>query len=193
LTAWTDKVEKLRHHIKEKEKYIGIGVKNLEAYQFMLKKDKDIAERLSYQIAHQDEQLDPEFEEVFEDEVSEFEERRRLKEIIRHEQVLDDDEDNRKEHTLRMTLQKKEEDEQREQEIEHRKLRKDREALARRRRQFEEFQKVTKASEVGDLVPRIDYLEYFLLKFVEIVGNLFQEWKAKSMKRNHIMIVKRKN
>lgn len=103
--------------------------------------------------------LDPEFEDMLEDEVGKFEDRRKLREILRHEKQIEEDHEREREEEMRQSRQRREEAFQKEQEAEQRRIRKEREALYKRRRQFEEFQKVTYAKEVGDLPSRLDYLE----------------------------------
>jgi len=97
---------------------------------------------------------------MLEDEVGKFEDRRKLREILKHERQIEEEVEKAREEEFRQTKRRKEEALQKELDAEQRKIRKEREALYKRKRQFEEFQKVTYAKTITDLPSRLDYLEY---------------------------------
>jgi len=104
--------------------------------------------------------LDPEFEDMVEDELSEFEDKRKFNQILERENLIKEKEEKRKEdekkakEIAKLAKIQKQEDERKN------KDKRQKEALAEKKKQFEAFQRVTYIKGLKDLVPRLEYLEY---------------------------------
>jgi len=103
--------------------------------------------------------LDPEFEQLLENEVSEFEEKRNLREIFRHEKVLDEElrrqeeEEERRAAQTRENKRRDEENKRLQKQAEHQK------DLDEIKDKFEDLQKVTHVTHKEDLLDYFDGLE----------------------------------
>jgi len=103
--------------------------------------------------------IDPEFEEMLENEISEFEERRNLREIFKHEKVIEEElrrqeeEEERRIALAKESKWREEENKRLQKEAEHEK------ELNKIKRQYQEFQKVTHVSRKDQLIEYFDGLE----------------------------------
>lgn len=103
--------------------------------------------------------IDPEFEELLQNEISEFEERRNLREIMKHERMIEEEFQLQKEDQKRLLAQQHE---NKIRDEEYKRFQNEAEqskVLNAIKNQYYEFQKVTHVSDKEDLIEYYDGLE----------------------------------
>jgi len=134
-------------------------VREAENDKLLYTKKKLQAKDLRRKNGAKDNIIDPEFEELLEDEMSEFEERRNIREMFKHEKIIEEEHAHDKEEELKRTILARE---NRSREEENKRLQKEAEhekELNKIKAQYQEFQKVTHVSKKDQLIEYFDNLE----------------------------------
>jgi len=134
-------------------------VREAENDKLLYTKKKLQAKDLRKKNGAKDNVIDPEFEELLENEMSEFEERRNIREIFKHEKIIEEEHAHDKEEDLKRTVLARE---NRLREEENKRLQKEAEhekELNKIKAKYQEFQKVTHVSKKDQLIEYFDNLE----------------------------------
>jgi len=131
------------------------GVDNVKT---LYGKAEFMAKELGSKKGAKDNLIDPEFEELLENEISEFEERRNLREILKHEKIIEEEirlqeeEEERRNILTRENRLREEENKKIQKAAEHEK------ELNKIKKQYNEFQKVTHVRQKDQLIEYFDGL-----------------------------------
>jgi len=128
--------------------------------------------------------IDPEFEDLLDNEISEFEERRNLREILKHEKEIDEElrlqqeEEERRLALAKENRHKEEENKRLQKQAEHEK------ELNKYKKQYEEFHKVTHVTKKEDLIGYLQGLEEKAVVLENEIDHVNHDIKAKKEELN---------
>jgi len=137
---------------------IAFQTKEVENIKTAIRKTKFNIKELKNKQGMKDNLIDSEFEDLLENEISEFEERRNLREILKHEKVIEEElrlqveEEERMKFLAKENKLREEENKRLQKEAEHEK------ELNKIKKQYNEFQKVTHVTRKDQLIQYFDGL-----------------------------------
>jgi len=203
---WLSKIELAEHnnkclqHMKQQKKELLLSIKKkflheqdehaffvaADAYFRKQRKEaRQLRKKLEYEVEQMKNQgvkenlIDSEFEDLLDNEVSEFEERRNLREILKHEKEKDEklrmeQEEEERRYALAKENRLREEDNKRlQKEAEHQK------ELDKYKKQYLEFQKVTHVARKDQLIEYLEGLEDRTVVLENEIEQTNQDIKAK--------------